>query len=182
MMDNFEKHIKENKESFDVHKVDKDKLWKGIANELQELEKPKVIPLWRSSNLRIAASVVFLIGLSVMTFLLIGNPETTEIEGYANEELFEIDLHYQNLVYQQVQLVKNHSKLSDQDKDEFLSFMDELDQEYAQLKLEMQRNLDNELVLEAIVNNYKKRIELIENLLRQINASKNETDYEGYIL
>ena len=60
--------------------------------------------------------------------------------------------------------------------------MDELDEEYKQLKLEMQHNLDNELVLEAIVNNYKKRIELIENLLKQINASKKEMDYEGYIL
>ena len=51
-----------------------------------------------------------------------------------------------------------------------------------QLKLEMRDNLDNERVLEAIVNNYKKRIELIENLLKQINASKKEIDYEGYTL
>ena len=81
-----------------------------------------------------------------------------------------------------MQLVKNHPKLSADDKEEFLSFMDELDREYQQLKLEMRNNLDNERVLEAIVANYKKRIELIENLLRQINASKKEMDYEGYIL
>nr|WP_299382806.1 hypothetical protein [Allomuricauda sp.] len=181
-MDNFEKFIKENKESFNVHKVDQDKLWQGIAQKLDEKEEVKVVPLWRSAKLRIAASVIFLMGLSLVTFMLVGNPVTQEIEGYASEELFEIDLHYKNLVYQQVQLVKNHPKLTALDKEEFLSFMDELDQEYEQLKLEMQHNLDNERVLEAIVNNYKKRIELIENLLKQINASKNETDYEGYIL
>lgn len=181
-MDNFEKYIKENKEAFNVHKVDKDRLWQGITAQLDEEDKPKVIPLWRSSGLRIAASIALVVGLSIMAFFLVGNPNGQEIEGFASEELFEIDLHYKNLVYQQVQLVKNHPKLSAADKDEFLSFMDELDQEYEQLKQEMRSNLDNERVLEAIVNNYKKRIELIENLLQQINASKNETDYEGYIL
>ena len=181
MMDNFERFIKENKQAFDVHKADQDKLWQGIASQLDEESKPKVIPLWKSSKLRIAASVILLLGLSLMTFLMVQQPDTT-MEGYASEELLEIDMHYQNLVFQQVQLVKNHPRLSTEDKEEFLSFMDELDEEYGQLKLEMQNNLDNERVLEAIVNNYKKRIELIENLLEQISASKKEMDYEGYIL
>ncbi|MEX0313519.1 MAG: hypothetical protein AB3N18_05035 [Allomuricauda sp.] len=181
-MDNFEKYIKENKQAFDVHKMDKDKLWGNIAAQLDEEEKGKVIPLWRSYKLRVAASIVLLIGLSIMGFLLLTEPASPSMESYATEELFEIDLHYKNLVFQQVQLVINHPKLTSEDKEEFLSFMDELDEEYEQLKLEMQNNLDNELILEAIVNNYKKRIELIENLLKQINASKNEMDYEGYIL
>ncbi len=181
MMDNFEKHIKENKQAFDVHKVDKDKLWQGIASQLDEKPEPKVIPLWRSRKLRVAASIVLLLGLSVMTFFTMNAP-TQNMDAYANEELLEIDMHYQHLVYQQVQLVKNHPRLSNEDKEEFLSFMDELDEEYQQLKLEMRNNLDNERVLQAIVENYKKRIELIENLLKQINASKKEMDYEGYVL
>ncbi|MBO0323870.1 hypothetical protein J0X14_16285 [Muricauda sp. CAU 1633] len=181
MMDNFEKHIRENKQAFDIHRVDKDKLWEGIASQLNEKPESKVIPLWRSRKLWAAASIVLLLGLSVMTFFTINNPNQN-MDTYANEELLEIDMHYQHLVYQQVQLVKNHPRLSEGDKKEFLSFMDELDVEYQQLKLEMQNNLDNERVLEAIVANYKKRIELIENLLKQINASKKEQDYEGYVL
>ena len=60
--------------------------------------------------------------------------------------------------------------------------MDELDEEYETLREEMRNNLDNERVLEAIVANYKKRIELIENLLRQLNdAKKSDEDY-GYTL
>ncbi|PWL39512.1 hypothetical protein DKG77_01355 [Flagellimonas aquimarina] len=181
-MDNFEKYIKENKEAFNIHKVDKDKLWQGITSQLEEDDQVKVIPLWKSRKLRVAASIILLLGLSLTTFLMVSNPVSQVGEGYASEELLDIDMYYKNLVYQQVQLVKNHPTLAAEDKEEFLSFMDELDYEYEQLRLEMQNNLDNELVLEAIVNNYKKRIELIENLLKQINASKNETDYEGYIL
>ncbi|MEO9512076.1 MAG: hypothetical protein ABJN84_02080 [Flavobacteriaceae bacterium] len=180
-MDNFEKHIKKNKQAFDIHKVDKDKLWQEITSQLDD-DKVKVVPLWKSRKLKVAASIILLMGLSLATFLLMGNPVSQMDGGYANEELMDIDMYYKNLVHQQVQLVKNHPSLAAKDKDEFLSFMDELDYEYEQLKLEMQNNLDNELVLEAIVNNYKKRIELIENLLKQINASKNETDYEGYTL
>ncbi|MEZ4810238.1 MAG: hypothetical protein R2819_07745 [Allomuricauda sp.] len=181
MMDNFEKHIKENRQAFDVHKVDKDRLWQGIVSQLEEKTEPKVIPLWKSTRLRVAASIVLLLGLSFTAFFTL-NSTGPNMDAYANEELLEIDMHYQHLVYQQVELVKNHPKLSDSDKKEFLSFMDELDEEYKQLKLEMRNNLDNELVLEAIVENYKKRIELIENLLKQINASKKEMEYEGYTL
>ncbi|UII77233.1 hypothetical protein LV716_05530 [Flagellimonas sp. HMM57] len=181
-MDNFEKYIKENRQAFETHKVDKDKLWQGIALELNTESEIEAIPLWKSSILRVVASVVLLMGLSVTAFLMLSTPSEKNMEGYVNEELFDIDMHYQGLVHQQVQLVKNHPKLTKSDKEEFLSFMDELDNEYEQLKLEMQNNLDNELVLEAIVNNYRKRIELMENLLEQINASKKEIDYEGYTL
>ena len=68
------------------------------------------------------------------------------------------------------------------DKAEFLSFMDELDAEYEVLREEMRNNLDNERVLEAIVANYKKRIELIENLLQQLNDAKQPDDEYGYTL
>ena len=54
--------------------------------------------------------------------------------------------------------------------------------EYEMLKLELGQNLDNQLVLEAIIGNYKKRIELIENLLHQINNSKQTTSKDEYIL
>ena len=49
-------------------------------------------------------------------------------------------------------------------------------------KQELQENLDAELVLEAIVINYKKRIELIENLLNQINSSKKMESDDVYML
>ena len=61
-------------------------------------------------------------------------------------------------------------------------FINELDEEYEMLKLELGQNLDNQLVLEAIIGNYKKRIELIENLLHQINNSKQTTSKDEYIL
>ncbi|AWX45546.1 hypothetical protein HME9304_02567 [Flagellimonas maritima] len=179
-MDNFEKHIRDNASQFDEYKADRAKLWVTISKELEN-EKPKIIPLWKSPILQIAASIALLLGITGIIGLSIFSGNTVENQ-YMPKELVDIDMHYQNLVSYQVQLVQNHPKLSEEDKSEFLSFMEELDLEYETLRLEMRKNLDNEQVLEAIVANYKKRIELIENLLKQINDSKLPDDDYGYTL
>jgi len=180
-MDNFEKHIRENASKFDEHKADRSKMWAKISQEL-EVEEPKVIPLWKSPKLRIAATFLLLLGMAGFIgqqVLVSGASVETQ---YASKELLDIDMHYKGLVSYQVQLVQNNPNLSEEDKTEFLSFMDELDAEYAQLRLEMNNNIDNERVLEAIVSNYKQRIELIEKLLKQINDSKLNDDDYGYTL
>ncbi|MEM9001694.1 MAG: hypothetical protein AAGB24_15650 [Bacteroidota bacterium] len=179
-MDNFEKHIRENAAQFDMEKADRAKLWDNISAALQKPEH-KVIPLWKRPLLRVAASIVLLLGIASFIGLSIreGGPfEAT----YVSKELLEIDMHYKGLVSYQVQLVQNNPNLSEADKAEFLSFMDELDTEYETLREEMRNNIDNERVLEAIVVNYKKRIELIENLLQQINNAKKFDEDYGYTL
>ncbi|MDO6808980.1 hypothetical protein Q4603_10170 [Zobellia galactanivorans] len=179
-MDNFEKHIRENRAAFDDHKADRAKLWANIEAELAP-SKPKTVPLWKSPILRIAASVLIILGVSGLIGLSFLNGSTEE-NSFVSKELQDIDMHYKGLVAYQVQLVQKNEQLSEADKAEFLSFMDELDAEYDTLKLEMQNNLDNELVLEAIVSNYRKRIELIEKLLHQLNESKLKDDDYGYTL
>lgn len=179
-MDNFEKHVQENAAEFDEHKANRAKMWGNIAAELK-VEKTKVIPLWKSPIFKIAAIVVLFISLSGIIGLSVWSSTAVETQ-YASKELLDIDIHYKSLVSYHVQLVKDHPKLSEEDKVEFLSFMDELDIEYEELRIEMAKNLDNELVLEAIISNYKQRIELIEKLLKQINDSKIQDEDYGYTL
>ncbi len=186
-MNSFEEYIKKNKTSFnDKEVVDKEKLWINIASKL-DTDTPKIIRVWSKSYFKIAASIALLVGLSfllitltydIITFTYDSNSQ----DSIAVKELQDIDIHYKNLVSSQIKLIKNHSKLSEPDKIEFLSFIEELDIEYDALKLEMKKNLDNELVLEAIILNYKKRIELIENLLRQINENKKKQEDNVYVL
>lgn len=179
-MDNFEKYIRENAAQFNEQKADRDKLWANISAALEKPE-PKVIPLWKRPMFRLAASVLILVGIaSFIGLFMYGNGATGT--QYVSKELLDIDQHYQGLVSYQVKLIQNNTKLTKEDKTEFLSFMDELDTEYKTLREEMRNNLDNERVLEAIVANYKKRIELIENLLQQINDSKKPDEDYGYTL
>jgi hypothetical protein len=176
-MDKFEKFIKENNATFNAQKADKAKMWAAISSELEE-PAPKVIPLWKKLPFKIAASIIIVLGIASIIKFNIQNTATN----YANTELQEIDMYYQNIVQSQVKLVQNNQHLSKNNKEDFLKFMDELDEEYEALKLDLKDNLDNELVLEAIINNYKKRIELMENLLKQINESKHNTHENEYIL
>lgn len=179
-MDDFEKHITENRHLFDEYKADKSKMWQNIESGL---ETPKTIRLWTSPLLKVAASIMILIGAYTTINLFITSAFNHNADNnIVHQELRDIDTYYKDLVSFQIQLVKNNPKLQADDKEKFLSFMDELDEEYNTLKLEMAKNLNNEYILEAIVNNYKKRIELIENLLKQINDSKKSNDNESYIL
>lgn len=181
-MDNFEKHIREHRASFEEHKADRAKLWANIERELAP-SKPKAFPFWKSPVFRAAAGVVILLGLAVLIGLLgFGGKDAATQDSFVSRELRDLDMYYGNLVRHQVQLVENHPNLSPEDKAQFLSFMDELDVEYETLRLEMSKNLGDERVLEAIIGNYKKRIELIENLLQLINDSKLKEDDYGYDL
>lgn len=179
-MDEFEKYIKQNKSKFDVHKADITKMWKVIGSELDK-PKTKIVPLWKTPIFKIAASVMLVIGILTFLNFSIGT-STSSTNNFASTELHEIDMYYQKMVQAHVKLVQKNTSLSTSNKEEFLDFMDELDEEYEILKLDLGDNIDNELVLEAIINNYKKRIELIENLLEQINDSKNETNDDTHIL
>ena len=176
-MDKLEKFIKENSDSFSEHKADKAKMWKAIAAELKQ-PKPKVIPLWRKLPFQIAASILILLGVFSIYNL---NTRKAPVN-YASKELQQIDSYYQNIVETQVKLVQDDKHLSAKNKEEFLKFMIELDKEDAKLKLDLADNLNNQQVLSAIIKNYKKRIELIENLLNQINESKKDIHENEYVL
>lgn len=184
-MDDFEKYIQENKLQFNEHKANKQKLWQHIESNLanNELKKSKVRKLWQSPFIKIAASLTLILCISsAITAFWLSDIQQDKQHIIVHQELNDIDTYYKGLVSFQVQLIQKNEKLLPEDKKEFLSFMEELDEEYLILKEEMKANLNNEYILEAIIKNYKKRIELIDNLLEQINDSKKSEDYEGYTL
>lgn len=182
MMSEFEKHIKENRALFDEHKADRDKLWANIESRLDQPQvEVKTVKLWRTTAFRVAATIILALGVFSIINIWINTPDSQD--SLAMQELNDIDMHYKGLVAYQVKLVNKSSQLSEDEKQVFLGFMDELDVEYEVLKLELQNDLDTERVLEAIVINYKKRIELIEKLLEQINSTKQmKNDDDVYML
>ncbi len=179
MKDNLRDFITEHKQEFDTEKVNKQLLWDAIENRLPKAPK-KVIPLWKTSVFRIAASIVLLFGLSFSYFMF--GISTVSEHTIVQEELLEIDAHYKQLVSAQVALIKKEKKLSKEEKEDFLLFLNDLDAEYNILKLELNENVDNQKVLEAIISNYRKKIELIENLLKRLNEHNNDYNEEEYIL
>ncbi len=179
-MDGFEKHIQNNKDQFDDHKANRDKMWKHIQTGLNEKNEapPTIIPLWKRGWFMVAASIAIVVGLGIT--LLSHQTDATDMA--ETTELLEIDHYYEHIVAQQVKMVYDSPALSADEKAEFLQFMDELDDEYDLLKIELKEGLDNEQVLEAIVFHYQKRIDVIQSLLTRINQSKNESNDKGIFL
>lgn len=175
MMDELKKYTTENQgkfDDYDLDEVDKLRLWGDIVSELPEAPT-KVIPLWKKPAFRVAASVVLLIGCTFF-FMLSGGQDTEQ--QIVNQELYDIDNHYQLLVNNQVELIKNNVHLSKEDQDDFLSLIDDLDEEYKKLKEELKLGINNEKIIEAIISNYRKKIQLMEDLLERSYPTK--TDFE----
>lgn len=180
-MDKFEKHIRDHQKDFDELKANRMKMWDEIEGRI---EPPKAtrIPLWRRASLR-AAVIVFIIAGIGLTFLRQqGSQNSFAANGAHDEQLMEIGGHYDNLVQAKIKLIQNNPNLSTDDKDEFMSFITELDEEYKSLKREMEKDLDNEKVLEAIIENYRKRLELMENFLDRLNQTKKLDDGQSIII
>jgi hypothetical protein len=181
MKDELKEYIQAHKNEFDDHsvaEVDKLKLWSKISEQLPETPT-KVIPLWKKASFRVAASVVLLVGCLFMYFATNQNDGEYDM---VSEEFRQIDTHYKSLVQNQIQLVKSSTNLSKTAQAEFLSYIDELDQEYLNLKEELNQGVNNQIIIEAIINNYRKKIQLMEDLLRRSYSTQNTIDDGELIL
>lgn len=180
MMDELEKFIIKNKSSFDdysVDEVDKLKFWSQISDQLPE-EPKKVIPLWKKPMFKVAASIIIILGC---TFSLLEFNHNNYQNDVVNEELYDIDNHYKSLVNNQIQLIKDSPNLSSEDQEEFMLLVDDLDNEYNNLKKELKEGINNQKIIEAIINNYRKKIQLMEDLLERSYPTKTNFD-EGELI
>lgn len=182
-MDNFERHIRNNASLFDQHRPDRDKIWSAITENFDHRDMVVHVPLWRLSIVRFAACFIFLVGLTIYFFLGQGFLGTSHENTITSFELMEINDYYQRMVEEQIDLIQEYTGLNVEDKSRFLKFLDELDREHGELKKELERNLDNERIINAIIENYKMRIELMENFLKQVEHKKLKlTENEVYVL
>jgi hypothetical protein len=165
-------------DDFDLDEVDKLRLWGNIVSEIPE-KIVKTVPLWKKTTFKVAASIVLLVGCTFF-FLLSGGQDAEQ--QIANEELYEIDSHYKLLVKNQIELIKNSTHLSKADQDDFLSLIDDLDMEYERLKGELKLGINNKKIIEAIISNYRKKIQLMEDLLERSYPVKTDFEDETIIL
>ena len=56
----------------------------------------------------------------------------------------------------------------------------ELDSTYAQLKLDLKDNVANEQIIEAMIQNYRIKLQILEKMLDHLKAMKNNNHKETY--
>jgi hypothetical protein len=175
--DKLEKFIIENREEFDVFEPGTE-LWDRIQKP-----SPKVIRLnWKTIFVRVAAVVVIFITSYFFHDMIqrgeknnvAGNEQPAE-NGDQNEVnvLMETEMFYTsqiNSAKEEIILISGNDKglIDDLNGD-----MGELDKVFEELKNDLKDNSDNEEVIEAMIQNYRIKLQVLEDILFQLKKSKN---------
>jgi predicted CopG family antitoxin len=136
---------------------------------------------WKAVAWR-AAAVVIIFFSSYIFFRLTdkdplqraGNtyPEMPEAQSPLVNDLKEAEIYYTS----QIEFMRSEAiRLSDGDpgiRDMIDTQMVDLDQVYEELKRDLKDNTDNEEVIEAMIQNYRIKLEVLEEILRQLKQSK----------
>jgi len=171
-MDKLEKHIISIRENMDIHDPDPG-LWSRIENDLPGRERHRRTFMWR------AAAVIIVVGaaltLTVRSFDSSGmknNPEMKLVR--------ETDMYYNNLISSLYEEAEPLLTSNPDVRSELTIGMNELDSLSKQIRHDLQDKVANREVIEALIHNYRLRIELLEDMLAVMKEAeesniKNET-------
>ncbi len=158
----------------------KDRFLEKLDKELPVAKKSNSFKMWR-----VAASVVILLGLSygALQFGSTEQPVVPEEQetaslttlGDVSPELKKVEDFYLasiNFELSKIKLTPENKELFDG----YLNKLEELNKEYQKLTEELTENGPNALTVDALINNLKLRLNLLERLQDQITALETESD------
>ena len=161
MQDNFKEHIDKHIDEFD-HSFDVNKGW----SEFQKKRAPRS-RLWIWSA---AASITLLLGILGVNYI-IPSEESQQLS-----EWDEVELFYQAQIDDMTQLVRNVT-----DDESILYDLDEMDRAFAEVKEDLRDDAANEEVIEAMMNHYRLKLNILEKMLDEIKE-EDETNKNTSIL
>lgn len=189
MKDNWKKLIEENKEEFDTEQP-RDVFFDKIAPQLESKKEPKMIRL--SLVWQMAASIVIIFG--VMLFFLLRNENPSEEKMASNSKsntstnekmvLAKLDPQLAETEYYYVSQIDD--LMEEVDKKELSpdvkELIKQLDTEFNVLKKEIGDHVNSDQIIEALIENYRLKIKLLEKILESYsneNSNNNETSNRG---
>lgn len=175
--------IDENREAFNEREP-KD-LWNVIESKLDKEQKtPKTIELWKVYRLAAILVIVLAVAFFAMFQKNESLPRTAEenieqnVEPYYPQELIEVENFYASEIEDKLSQVKELT-----DDDIIVEEIQLLKDEFEELKLELGDHVNDAEVIEAMIMNYKLRLDLLKEILDDLkmdeNPSPKNTSYEA---
>jgi len=183
--DRLEQYISENRDQFDFHDPD-ERVWNGINKKIHrgyKLPSLKKVISW-------AAVILITFGASyLLQEFLHRNNTATDIKDKKHQkleipELQEAEIYYANLVDEKIieiePLLAGQPELGNALKNDLAK----LDSICTELKGDLKDNIANDEVVEAMIQNYRLKLEILEDFLQQLQGKTNEekTDKNEYNL
>lgn len=181
--DKWKSFIEENRSEFDNESADP-QLWSRIEFSLDQ-QAPKMVKL--STVLRIAAAI--LIVASAGIFLLLNSTRQTPVHvaGHSRQtteseyilssispEYREVETYYVSRINSAMNELESFTP-----DEELLSAIADLDAEFKQLKSEMKENVNQGEIIEAMIMNYRLKLELLEKMLDSFNEEEQHSEVEN---
>ena len=171
--DNLEKYIRDNRRRFDIHTPDP-----AIRQRLF-LSAPAGWRLIGRNQMFRVAVVILLIVLPSALIVNILSGNRKDMTARLNPQLLETEIYYETLmgsVFNRASLIfTQYPEL----KKELMADISELEDIGDELRTDLKDNIDNREVVEALIRNYRIRIQLLEDLLEQMpdkDGGKDKTD------
>lgn len=176
MKDSMKDFIQQNKEAFDQHEPSPG-LWEKI--EGQKIKPIRMVSL--ASVLRVAAVAVILIGTGIF-FLLQEDPTVEVAEEPQKEEpvqplslsqmsaeMAEVEVYYVSQIQDKMQQLSNFEM-----DPSMLQEIEILQQDFEALRKELGQGADRAKIVEAMIENYRLRIEILELILSELKEHAND--------
>jgi len=173
--DKLEKFIIENRNEFDIYEPDA-----GLWDKIHLHETKTVRMSWKTLLIRVAAVVVIFIASYFFHDMIQKEKQqgSVALEQKIDDNskvniLIEAELFYASQINSAREEI---ILLSGNDiglMDDLNTDMVELDQVFAELKNDLKDDSDNEEVIEAMIQNYRIKLEILDEILLQLKESRN---------
>jgi hypothetical protein len=169
-MDNLEQFIKDNRQKLDKYEPPK-RIWRGIKAGLPI--RKTLIPLWISA----AAVIIIILSVTITLYTLSqkknnlfadvksGQPGLKETEVYYNTLVNKLYIEAKPLLTSQPEIAR-----------ELHIDMAQLDNICADLKKDLKDNVANQEVIEALIQNYRIKLQLLEDMLMLLKQHEDKSE------
>ncbi|MEQ9423367.1 MAG: hypothetical protein RJQ09_03035 [Cyclobacteriaceae bacterium] len=164
-MDKFKEIVENQKPDFDIYNTDIDTLWPEIEKGIDK--RQRILSFKRI--MRVAAA--FVIGVAITALLY----STNRIEVFNDQLAYEIspewaetERFYVDMIGEKMSAIRASAVELDP---VILEDMQLLDEAYSELKTDLADDADNEEVINAMISNYKIKLEILEKILIEIQGS-----------
>jgi len=182
MKDKLKNRVGQTRQEWDQYDANFDELWIGIESKLDANKDKSANGRTPWFWMKIAASVVLAVAMSWMVFSIIYLNEKNQ-DGYAlkdiSPELAETEFYYSAQINEKLKII--HASNADVDElvNENLAL---LDSAYSDLKKDVQDNADNEEVISAMIQNYRIKLEILEDVLDEIKSKDEGQNSDEYAI
>ncbi len=168
--DRLESFVNENRHEFDQLEPS-NKMWEAISGQLNEEPKRKIRKFqW----IKIAAVVVLALTIPTVIYQVKFSEQKQSAKAVhvdpEVQELIEAEAFYAQKVSGKLAEIQKCYKVYPELKMEIEGDLNELESMYRSLKSDLKENISNKEVIEAMIENNRNRMKLVDDVLEQINC------------